>query len=48
MNNKSLMPKMKNKQQDETPVNISNSQLQAIAVASFMVDPLEIMEENNE
>lgn len=42
------MPKMKNKQQDETPVNISNSQLQAIAVASFMVDPLEIMEENNE
>jgi len=48
MNNKSLMPKMKNKQQDETPVNISNSQLQAIAVGSFMVEPEEYIFESNE
>lgn len=48
MNNNPLVPKIKIKQQDETPVNINNSQLQAIAVASFMVDPLKIMEENNE
>ena len=48
MNNNPLVPKIKIKQKDETPVNISNSQLQAIAVGSFMVEPEEYIFEPNE
>lgn len=48
MNNKPLVPRRKPKQEDAPLYRVNDIQIQAIEVASFMVDSPQVMEKDNE
>tara|TARA_R100000995_G_scaffold80725_1_gene52809 strand:+ start:1802 stop:1948 length:147 start_codon:yes stop_codon:yes gene_type:complete len=48
MKDNPLVPRRKPKQQDVATYRVNDSQIQAIEVASFMVDLPQVMEEDNE